>query len=985
MRKSLLICFALLGFIFNEALAQSKTVTGTVKDATGETLPGVSVVLKSNPSKGTQTDIEGKFRIQVPSDDAVLVFSFAGMETQEVAVAGKTALNVTLKDKELEAVIKIGYQSQLEKEFTGVAASVDAEAVEKLPVLSVDQALQGQAAGVQVVASSGTPGGGISVLVRGQTSVSAGNAPLYVVDGVPVVNANLSAQGMGGQGTNTLAGLNPDDIESISVLKDASATAIYGARAANGVVLITTKRGKAGKTQFQFNMFRGWAEEVNRIDMLNSEQYAMIRREAFSNDGLPEPDIPTDVDTDWFDEVFRMANISQYQLSVRGGDAKTTYYISGSYRDEQGVIIGSNFERLTGRLNLDHKATDKLRFGTSLSLSSDVNDRIKNDNNIFGVLSTAILIPPNIPVRDEEGEYSTWAFANPVASAFEPRYENTTMKFIGNINASYDIIPGLTVKADLSTDFNYYKEDHFEPATTIQGQPAGRGFYSTREAMIWAFEPQVTYSRTFAEDHKLNLLGGMTFQEEYLQGNWVIGEGFSGFGNQTYIGTAAQITDGTSFYTDYGFNSIFGRAAYSYQGKYNVSATVRRDGSSRFGPDTRFGVFWAVSGGWVISDEAFFEGASEIVNLLKLRGGYGVTGNDQIGNFAWIGQWGTGSYLGSSATLPSTIANPELQWEETGTFDIGVEASFLNSRINLNAGYFSARTTDLLFGNPIPNTTGFNTVTDNIGIMTNKGWEIELQGTPVNAGGFRWDINFNTAIIDNELVELIDDEPILAGFGSAIIEGQPMNTFYGYNYEGVDPETGNAIYTDIDGDGVITAEDQTVIGNAQADFYGGLTNTFSYKGIELSIFFQYSQGNEIYNNNWGFIQTVGRDLWNQDASVLRRWQQPGDQTDIPRATAQSGDAVTNNLGPSSREVLDGSFVRLKNLALSYNLPSNVISKVGLESVRIGLSGQNLMTFTNYEGFDPEVSTFGQVNASQGTDFFTFPQAKIYMINLDIGF
>jgi TonB-linked SusC/RagA family outer membrane protein len=997
MKKFLLLSFMLMfAFTFSESWAQERTVSGKVTSIEdGSTLPGVNVVLKGT-TNGTVTDIDGNFKLSVPSDGGTLVFSFIGLATEEVAVGARSVIDIQMSAdvKQLSEVVVVGYGTTLKKEFSGSSVSVSAKQIEKLPINSADQALQGLAAGVQVVSASGTPGGGISVRVRGQTSISASNDPLYVIDGVPVISGDLQQTGFGGQGGNALAGLNPNDIQSIEVLKDASSTAIYGARAANGVVLITTKRGNTGKSQINVGYMRGIAEPTKILDQANSDLWEEVRNEARTNDGLAPIDydaLPSaNIETDWLDAIFRTADIEQFNASISGGDDKTRFFVSGSYRNEEGTIIGSGYERGTLRLNLDHSATEKLSFGTSLGMSMDRNQRIQNDNNIYGVLSTALLTAPNIPIfeLDAEGnptdEYSDGPpFANPVRSALLPRFDNKTRKITANNYVKYEIIPGVVAQVDGSLDWTQLTEDHYIPASTFQGGGLGNGVYNTREISVTLVEPTIRINKTLNNDHNISAVVGGTWQNTVDFRNSVSGNGFSRE-SLTYLTSAANITAGSSLRRDYSFNSVFARAAYSYQGKYLATATLRQDGSSRFGPDNRFGTFYAFSLGWNFSDESFMDGI-DWLSLGKLRASYGKTGNDRIGDFTYLGTWtGGANYLDQPASSPTRIANNELKWEETVTFDLGLELALFDNRLNINAGYFKGKTTDLLYGNPIPESTGFATVQANIGEVENSGIELDLQSVNVNtASGFKWSTTFNISFLDNKVVSLLDPEPILQGFASAIIEGEPLNTFYAYEFLGVNPATGNAIYTDVDGNGIINADDQKVIGNYQPDYLGGFTNTFSYKGLTLDVFFQFIQGVDIFNNTRAFQEHLGSASWGMNSNVARRWRQPGDITDIPRAATSATIGLNN--ADNSRFLENGSYVRLKNVTLGYDLPSSLISKAGLRSVRVYVTGQNLLTFTEYSGMDPEVNVFNNTSTSQGTDFLTYPQSKMMLFGINVGF
>ncbi len=991
--KHILLFLLMLGLGVAQAWAQS-TITGTVKDTDGEMLIGATVAIKGT-QKGTQTDVDGKFSLEIPVGATNILVSYAGHVTQDIEIGNRSTIDVVLSLTETEEVVVVGYGSQLKKNFVGAAAIVDAEAMEKLPVLTINQAMQGQAAGVQVISSSGMPGGGISVRVRGQTSLSAGNNPLYIIDGVPMVNGSLGQVGFGGQNTSSLAGLNPDDIESMQVLKDASATAIYGARAANGVIVITTKRGKAGKPVISFTMNRSWGKETNRITMLNSSQYRNLINEAKENDGVSITPIDTTINTDWLNEVFRVADIADYQANISGGEGKTRYFASFSHRDEKAIIIGSQFNRYTFRANVTNEASSRISFGTNIAASYDLNNRVNGDNNIYGVLSTAILCPPNVPVYTKDGEYGTWQFANPVATALEPRYANTNLKFTGSAWFKYKLLKGktegegLSLRTDASTDYNGYIEDHFEPSTTTQGRPKGYGVYTSRTIIRWVVEPVMTYSKV-SDNYNIDAVVGMTLQKTTdQQANATASVFPEDFKNLTYM-RSASIKDGAFSTIDFRtLKSYFGRVNYTLKERYTLSLSGRADGSSAFGPNRRYGFFWAAAAGWVISDEAFFEPLRDKINLLKLRTSYGLVGNDQIGNNIWQRAWGVAAYLGNPALTTVRRGNDDLSWESSHKFDIGVEASFYNNRLNVNLGFFNTNTSDLLFAKQLPSTTGFVNQAFNIGKSNNRGLELEVRGTiidksAIQKGGFKWDINVNMAYASNKVVSLVDNNPIFSGFSSAILIGQPFNAFYALKSLGVDPETGLMMYEDVNGDGIYSQNDFQYLGSAFAPLYGGITNTFSWKFITLDMFWQLNYGNEIYNNNWEFIQTMGTDAWNQDASVLNRWRQAGDKTSLPRAGYRSAASINNNLS-SSRFVMDGSFSRLKNLALSFNVPKNVAQKMKMQSARFTVSGQNIWTITKYKGFDPEVSSFGEDNTSAGTDFLTLPQLQMFTLGVNASF
>ena len=991
MKRELLLSVAFLFTVVFGAFAQ-RTVSGKVTSSDdGSSVPGVNVILKGTTT-GTTSDVDGNYRLSVPEEGGTLVFSFIGLQTKEVEIGSRSVIDVAMDSdvQELTEVVVVGYGTTLKKELTGAVSSVDAETIERLPTLTPDQALQGLASGVFVNSASGAPGGAINIRVRGQTSISAGNDPLYVIDGVVVQSGNSVRDGVGGQEQNVLNTLNPQDIQSIEVLKDAASTAIYGARAANGVVLITTKRGKAGKAKIDLRAWTGVGSPTKLIDKLSAEEQIMIENEAYVNDNpgaLPRSNDfygwDGETDTDWVDEVFRDAKIREYQVSASGGNEALTYYVSGNYRDEEGAIIGSAFKRLSFRTNIDYNASDKLTIGSSINFANSFQDVTQNDNNIYGVYSAAILTPNFRAAYDPEtGEYvdALPSFnTNAIRAARQSKQEYTTYRFIGNTFFNYNIVEGLDFRTDVSYDWFYIREDTYQPSTTSQGRGSnGTGTYTTSDIGTYIIEPTLRYNNTFGGAHKVSGVAGVTLQERTRFTGFVTGIGYAR-PSLEYVTSAATVNAGDSFTEKYSFNSIFGRVNYSFDEKYLFSASIRRDGSSRFGANKRFGTFYAVSGGWNFTEEDFIN--IPFLEFGKIRGSFGVTGNDRIGNFQYIGAWtGGANYLDQPAAAPTQIENADLQWEETTSIDFGLELALFKSRLNINTGVFQQNTNQLLFNDQIPWTTGFGAVQSNIGEVQNRGLEVDVNAVLLDMGGFKWTTTFNISWLENEVVSLESDEPILAGFSSAVIEGEPLNTFYGLRWLGVDPATGESVFFDANGDGAITGDDNVVYGDYAPDYLGGISTSMSFKGLTLDAFFQFVQGVDVYNNTRQFSENVSGP-WGLSKAVLRRWQQPGDITDIPRVSQSSSLDFTND---NSRYLSDGSYMRLKNITLAYNFPSELVSKIKLRSLRVYVQGQNLVTWTAYNGGDPEISTFGRTNTALGTDFLTQPQNKMYSVGINVG-
>lgn len=1009
--KHLLHCFVSGLILFTCTLlqvkAQTRVVAGKVSDKDDFSLPGVNVYIKGTTT-GTITDIEGNYRMEVGGPEDVLVFSYIGYITREIRAGSETTLNVAMEEdaRQLNEVIVTGYSYVKKRDLIGAIASVSSEEIKNLPVVSMDQALQGKAAGVQVTQSSGTPGGGITVRVRGNTSISASNRPLFIIDGVPVEDGALALRGFGGQNDNALSTLNPNDIESFQVLKDASAKAIYGSRAANGVVLITTKRGGQGaKTSITFDVQRGIINLANKLDLLTSEELVELQREALINAG-ENPDeagiirgVTDAVSTDWIDRVTRQAILEQYQMSLAGGDEKTSFYSSFNYRGEEGVILNNQFLRFAGTLNLDHQVNSQLKFGNNLTISKTRNDRIKGDNFLDGVYSGAVRSLPYYFPFDENGRiigpgnsgYAGFPNFNPVGQAVLPRFQTHTLKILVGVYGEYKFNDYFRARSKFSVDYNDVTEDQYEPSSTaiggflasVGGQ--GYGVFSTGAYVTYINTNTITYSQQFG-DHVVNATAGAEFLQRTERTNFVQGRLFPS-DDFTYITSAGIVDAGSSFFISSGLNSYFAEARYDYKEKYFASMTTRYDGSSRFGKNNRFGLFPSVSAGYRITNEPFFP-KNTVVDDLKLRASYGFTGNERIGDFAYLGTFASTTYNGVTGTAPSNLENPDLQWEVTREANVGIDLSLFSGRLQTSIDGYSNLTNKLLFSQPIPLTTGFGSIQGNVGEVANLGLELAVNSINLD-GEFRWSTNFNIARNDNMVKSLADTLPLFRGYtasgaGSTNIVkvGYPLGTFWGLNFLGVDPATGDAIYEDVNGDGQISPDDGMVIGSAQPDFVGGITNNFAYKGFDLSIFLMFSYGNDLLNFSNTTLLNAGEDLNNnQVRKALDRWQQPGDITDVPRY--ESGN--TRNNWHSNRFLEDGSFLRVKNISVGYNLPARYAQRIKAQNIRVYGSATNLFTLTNYSGNDPEVSTLDGSTTAQGIDLFTLPQVKTMMVGVNVKF
>lgn len=989
MRKVLL--FLVFSCLAWSVYAQERMVRGKViSPEDGSGLPGVSVFVKGT-SKGTVTDINGVYQVQVLPQENILAFSFIGYITQEVAIDSRETINITLQTdtKQLAEVVITGYSAGDKRLLTESVGVVKADAIKDLPVSTIDGVLQGQTAGVQVMQNSGTPGGAMSVRIRGTTSISGSGQPLYVIDGIPVTTGDYAQVGYEGQGINALADLNPSEIESFSILKDAAAAAIYGARASNGVVLITTKRGKKGASVISFNTYHGVQQVWNTLDMLNTHEWMAYRNDLTGTPIYSEDDMKRDTtNTDWQDVIFRSAPISSYEVSITGGDDKTKFFASGSYFKQDGIIIGSAFKRINGRFNLDHRVNEKLNIGASIGFTYSKTNRIESDASLHGALPNGISTPSIYPVYDYDangkriGYNQSGPYSNPVSIANEATNENFTYRAISNVFAEYQIIPGLTVTSKWGVDFYNLREHAFE-FNTVQGKKYnGLGFETYTNVLNLVSNNIIKYEKTF-DKHTADFLLGYSFEKKQVRDIYIRGQDYASEFLE-YLSSASTFVDPYASASDQGIRSFFGKGNYNYADKYLFGLSARIDASSNFGGNNKNGFFPSVSGAWRISEESFLRDNVSLISQLKLRGSYGLLGNDNIPAFQYAELYGTGTYNGQPAIFPNNQPNPNLKWETTAQFDVGVDVGILEDKISLTVDYYNKRTKDLLLSRPLPPTSGFSSIVENIGEMENQGVEVTVSGTHT-FGPVRWTSQLNVSANRNKVLKLYSHQPIddLGRGGNRVMEGQPIGIFYSYKSLGVNPSTGDIVYFDKNSDGQITTEDRTIVGNPHPDFIGGFTNTLNYGNFDLSLFFQFSYGNDVFNGSRLFLESLqGGD--NQISDVKRRWREPGDITDIPRATSDAV-AAGDNKRTSSRFIEDGSYLRLKNLTIGYTFNKDLMQRVHVSSLRLYVSAQNLLTFTQYSGLDPEVNYSGNSTQVIGTDFFTFPQARAITIGANLKF
>ena len=1014
-------------------VVQERRVTGRVTASDNEqALPGVSISIKGS-TRGTTTDAEGRYALNIPDGNVTLVFSFVGYLPQEAEVGNRSTLDLVLNPdtRALNEVVVVGYGTTQQRDLTSSIVSLKAKDLQNQPVASPDALLQGKAAGVQVVQNSGTPAGEIFIRVRGTASLLGETRPLYVVDGVPLNNFGGTVLDAGGQRQSALADINPNDIESIDILKDAAAAAIYGARGSNGVVLITTKRGKSGKARFNFDAYTGVQSITKKLDLLNGTQFVDLLREELTNRGrnplteFPFSEVkPTGINTNWQDQIFRTAPISNYNLSVAGGNEKTNSFVSLGYFNQKGTIVGQDYKRYNLRVNLDYQATDKLKLGTSTLLSNAVQNRVANDFSGYSIIANALTRNPNLPVYNPDGSYPLDPLLNenPVQLANDILAESNQKRAVTNVYAQYDILKNLTFKTTFGVDYLADRQQRYVPSYVIARNGRAEALAVSSDQFTWVTDNTLTYRQQFG-DHTVSVLAGTGFQRS--RSNFLQTGGQSAGSN--IIKTIAIADPYIPFQnvSEWALLSYFGRASYNYKDKYLVDGSFRVDGSSRFGANKRYGVFPGVSVGWRVSEEPFLKGSNLISNL-KIRAGYGLTGNQEGlgGDYPALALYGTGrNYDGNPGIGQANIPNPELGWESTASTNVGVDLSLLNNRVSLTVDAYLKKTTDLIFQRQLPWTSGFEGIGNaNIGSMENKGLEFTLNTVNL-AGAFKWSTNFNISFNRNKITSLPDNGRLGSDFIFKLPDaygvegpysiyrvGQPVGQFFGYNYLGVyatdadvpripDPENkitdlyerglrgGEAAFEDVNDDGFISrADDRMLIGNALPKFIGGLTNTFGYKGLELSVVMNWSYGNTIYNMTRGVL-TAMNDDYNQSAEVLTRWQKQGDVTNVPKALY--GSSSVSGASPtdvSSRLLEDGSFLRFRNITLGYNLPKTLIERVGLTNLRLYMSGQNLITITNYKGYDPESqNTGGGRIPTLGVDYLTQPQARVVTFGLSVGF
>ncbi|WP_133524665.1 SusC/RagA family TonB-linked outer membrane protein [Flavobacterium sp. 245] len=1043
-----LILFLLLS---NFITAQVK-ISGVVSDDKGMTIPGANISVVGTKTTAS-TDFDGKYTIDAPANGTLLV-SFIGFDSQKIGIGGRTKINVTLQSssEDLKEVVVIGYGTQKKKDVNGAISSVKSTDIENLKQVSIDQMLQGKAAGVSVTNNSGQPGGAASVRVRGTTSITGTNEPLYVIDGVPIsgdaTGKSTSGQTLagkdgfsssGGSGNNAMSPLsmiNPNDIESMDILKDASATAIYGSRGANGVIIITTKQGKKGSGKVSYENYTSFASVTNKLDVLTLPEYATLKtnlaklwgfqtRQEFTHPELLGPG------TNWQDEVYRTAISNSHQLSFSGAKDGTSYYLSGSYLDNEGTIINSGLKRYTVRLNLDSKIKSWLRVGGNLT-GGITNERITVNQSFSGLISNTLLQSPDIPVRNSDGSFAgppsseqSVTYYNPVAEALTRDNKLIRKNFLGNVYAEAEIIKGLKYRLEIAANTEFSENDDFRPSYKWGSQTnlladldvRRQNWYSTNIKNL------LTYDKTIGK-HKFTVLAGQEANDSHWEGLIASAQGFKT--NSIHTINLADVDNNTvtQYKGSASLSSLFARIIYDFNDKYSITASIRQDVSSKFDPttDNQKGVFNAISGSWRLSSESFMEGTRKYVDNIKIRVGYGETGNQQIPNNSYSAMLGTQNSGLGSGFLPSNYPNPNLVWESLNQTNIGIDFTLLDSKFSASFDVYDKKSEGFLFQVPLPlyltggggQYGGVSAPYSNLGTMSNKGFDLTLGYDMRSAGNFNWSASAVVSHYKNNLDEIangivLTQEVNTNGYQPVVVTnttiGNPIGLFYGYKTDGIfkdqavlnsaplqfgqavgtgagETALGDVKYVDVNGDGKIDAADKTFIGNPHPKFTYGFTNNFKYKNIDLSIFLQGSYGNDVMNLTKRAGTTNASLYDNQLVDAMDYYSSTNTGSNNPRPIA---DASNTNLLISDRYVEDGSYLRIQNITLGYSLPQDVISKYKISRLRLYGSAQNLYTFTDYSGYDPEIGSFNQNVLLSGIDNGRYPVARTFLVGLNLEF
>lgn len=1027
------LLLSLLGLLLCAAtVLAERTVTGTVKDEKGEALIGATVLVKGT-TVGTVTDVDGVFSLNVPAEATAIIFSYTGYETQEVTLGTSNTINVVLASSAvgLDEVIVVGYGAQAKRDVTGSISKVKGESISNLATPSFDQQLAGRAAGVQITPPSGILGAPPQIRIRGVNSISSGTTPLIVVDGVPVFSGNTG----GFTQANALGDINPADIESFEILKDGAATAIYGSRASNGVILITTKKGKQGKAKFNYDAYVGVAQATNLFDLLSAEEFVTIQNEKNKNAGgtsdiaalqrRPDGSI---VQTDWMDVVFRDAFQQNHVFSVSGGTDKTNYYFSLGFSDQEGIAVSNSLTRYTFRANLDQSVNNWLKIGMSGGVTRQQNyGPLTGSNNLSGNTFGAMRMFPNVDVYDpndptgynidDQNPRTLGRGANTIEIANgipnirfvldNDRRESFSWRLLGNVYADIRLAEGLTFRTQLGLDGNYVDDLLWQDPRHGDGFSAnGRISQAYSPSTRWNWQNILNYNKTFAGKHNLGLTFVQEYQKQrltffqttvtdisdrYFQENIVSGT----FANQTSAGGISEN----------GIASYLGRVNYNYANKYYLSASIRRDALSSLPENNRVGYFPGGSFAWRISEEGFWGGLRDVISDFRLRGSFAEVGNTSIGNYPYIGSYGSAQYGSQNGIAYSNFGNDQLRWESQKKYDGGFDLGLFNNRYNVSLAYWVQDNDDIILQAPTAPSVGIpnNQISQNIGRVKNQGIEVTLDADLIRTGTFRWNASLNFSTQKNEVLELVNNQDITGDFNITRV-GESINSIYGFEYYGVNPANGNPVYLKADGTpveqeisngayykfdpnnpgtrGEVTtlsqSTDRKILGSALPKWFGGFDNNFSFGNFDASVFVRFSGGNVIVNRTQ--VDLLEQSFNNNGKDILGRWQSPENPGDgkTPKLVLNQQSRI--NVANTTRFVEKGDFVRVGNVSLGYTLPQSVAKKLNIDRLRVYAQAQNFLTFTGYKGLDPETNTNGF-----GVDFNGNPQQRVFTFGVNLGF
>lgn len=1002
-------------FCANLLSAQEQTITGKILDTNGLPLPGANILIKGT-TKGIQSDFDGLYFIDAQPGD-VLVVSFIGFATRQITISDKTEIDIILQNdvNGLDQVILIGYGSVAKKTLTASISSVQADDIDNIPAPSLQSSLISKVSGVQITQLSGKVEAGVKVRVRGISTIASSQEPLYVVDGVIIINDDES---INNSPINPLIGINPADIESIDFLKDASSAAIYGARGTNGVIIITTKQGKAGKTKVSFSNATGWSQSTRRKELLNAKQYVELYREAAINGASFDDTITAEqaitqletdfdayalgkdwrngeVDTNWQNLALIDGATQDINLAASGGSEDVKYYLSTSYNKTEGIILGNELDRYTLRGKVDTDLSEKTKIGFNANISKVTIDRLSNDNSFSSPLQSIAQSPLTPALLDDgtaNADENSLLYTNFLGQDQTGRFVTDIWRTTANIYGEYFIIPSLKYRSEIGYDANNQNVERFSGSLTEFGSVNGQGTVSNAITERYLLTNYVNYDETFfggQVDFKMTL--GGSFEETTRKSQFTIGQGFPSDNLQT-LQNATFIVGGSSNKTKYNFLSYFARSRFDIKNRYLFNFSIRRDGSSRFGKNVRTGWFPAASAAWIITNENFLND-SYTLSKLRLRGSWGITGNAEIGNFSSRSSFGVTNYNGRLGFVPTAVGDPSLQWERTNQFDFGLDFGLLNNAISGELDYYRKETEKLLINKLVPGTNGFSTVTTNEGTMINQGYEATLRARIFGKSKFTWNTAAVFSFNENEITSLPNDNQDDIQGVNILRKGEALSSFYLYEYAGVDPANGDALFfvnsENADGSlnktttNSIEKANRILTGNPFPDIKAGFTNTITYGGLDFEFTLQGEWGASIYNQAGRFQS--GNTLFpdNQTIDQLDRWQNPGDITDVPQARL----GIENGQQESTRYLQSADFIRLRNVTLGYTINSDFTKKFYMQKVRFYFSGLNLYTFTDYEGYDPESTADfnGNSGVRTGIAFYSAPPAKTYTLGVNIEF